>query len=65
LASRTTANHPPRIRPHSVKASTAYSLQVGVKRHEGNRSGDTIVRYSWMTKMTLLAALPFTTRLRP
>src|SRR5208283_3960865 len=33
---------------YSVKASTAYWLQVGTKRHVAGRSGDTMCRYSWI-----------------
>lgn len=44
--------------PYSLNASTAYWLQVGMKRHVGNRRGEIMLRYSWMTKMTPRAALP-------
>jgi len=46
LHNRIIANQPPRKRPNSVKASTAYWLHVGVNRQVGNRNGDTVWRYS-------------------
>ena len=56
FSSRTTASHPPFKAPYSVSASTAYWLHVGVNRHVGSRSGETVWRYSWMTKITPRAA---------
>ncbi|ORW32240.1 ribonuclease P [Mycobacterium paraense] len=42
MASLATASQPPRIKPYSVRASTAYWLQVGMKRHVAGRSGETM-----------------------
>src|ERR1700751_2247529 len=50
FASLTADNQLPRMKPYSVRASTAYWLQVGTKRHVGGRRGDTMCRYSWMRK---------------
>jgi hypothetical protein len=44
LSSLTVASQPPRINPYSRSASTAYWLQVGLNRHEGNRIGETALR---------------------
>ncbi len=51
FASRTTVSAEPLIAPWVRIASTAYSLQVGVNRQVGRRSGDTYVRYSSMRKI--------------
>jgi hypothetical protein len=48
LASRIAVSQLPRIKPYSASASTAYWLHVGMKRHVGNRNGDTVCRYNWM-----------------
>src|SRR5208337_2246070 len=45
-----------RIKPYSVRASTAYWLHVGTKRHVAGRSGDTMCRYSWIKKISARAA---------
>jgi len=66
FASLTAASQLPRIKPYSVSASTAYWLQVGTKRHDAGRSGETMCRYSWITKTSprthradrLIAAFP-------
>ena len=50
LRSRTVASQSARIKPYSARASTAYWLQVGVNRHDGSRNGETMCRYSWITK---------------
>src|SRR6185312_2368489 len=52
FSSRSTASHPPRIKPYSLSASTAYRLQVGLNRHVGNRIGEMAWRYSSMRKIT-------------
>jgi hypothetical protein len=50
FASLAAASQLPRIKPYSVSASTAYWLHVGTKRHDAGRSGETMCRYSWITK---------------
>ena len=65
LASLAAANQLPRIKPYSVSASTAYWLQVGTKRHDAGRSGETMCRYSWIrntSPRTQALAIPRTSR---
>jgi hypothetical protein len=68
LASLATDNQLPRIKPYSVRASTAYWLQVGMNRHVAGRSGDTMCLYSWIRKTSprtvALPAPPITARAR-
>ncbi|OBH76991.1 ribonuclease P [Mycobacterium scrofulaceum] len=59
MASLSTANQLPRTKPYSVKASTAYWLHVGTKRHVAGRNGETMCRYSWINRIRpRAAALP-------
>ena len=44
LRSLVAVNQPPRITPYSLRASTAYWLQVGTKRHDAGRSGEIMCR---------------------
>src|SRR5699024_5735784 len=52
LASLRVVSASPRNSPHSRRAVTAYSLQVGVNRHVGGRIGDTYCRYSSIRNVT-------------